>query len=223
MKKQTHRMMLLLTVLLMGMSGHLMAQEGNVVALERNITHPQPMTGLVLWPDEAEDRKSTYGKSIQLEFSYCLPCKVVTGCRGDGTINYDWSWFEQLLDDVASRGHQLVARFRYEYPSGTDVDGKKGTTAVPAYIKQRSDYMRPTPATQEATDLRTMPTGAMRSCSALRCSSIPTSASDTAMMPVWHFWKWASVIGRNITSTARICSLVSTSPRRLSSVSSFCT
>ena len=140
MKKQTHRMMLLLTVLLMGMSGHLMAQEGNVVALERNITHPQPMTGLVLWPDEAEDRKSTYGKSIQLEFSYCLPCKVVTGCQGDGTINYDWSWFEQLLDDVASRGHQLVARFRYEYPSGTDVDGKKGTTAVPAYIKQRSDY-----------------------------------------------------------------------------------
>lgn len=98
------------------------------------------MTGLVLWPDEAEDRNATYGQSITLEFSYCLPCKVVTGCDDRGNIQYNWEWFDNLLDDVASRGHQLVARFRYEYPSGTDVDGKKGTTAVPDYIKQRSDY-----------------------------------------------------------------------------------
>ncbi len=98
------------------------------------------MTGLVLWPDEAEERRKTYGETIQLEFSYCLPCKVVTGCAADGTIQYDWSWFDNLLADVASRGHQLVARFRYEYPSGTDVNGQKGTTAVPDYIKQRSDY-----------------------------------------------------------------------------------
>lgn len=98
------------------------------------------MTGLVLWPDEAEDRNATYGESIQLEFSYCLPCKVVTGCDDDGTIRYDWSSFDHLLDEVASRGHQLVVRFRYEYPSGTDVDGQKGTTAVPDYIKQRDDY-----------------------------------------------------------------------------------
>lgn len=110
------------------------------VTLQRQVTHPQPMTGLVLWPDEAEDRHDTYGGSIQLEFSYCLPCKVVTGCEDDGTILYDWSSFDQLLSEVAGRGHQLLARFRYEYPSGTDVDGKKGTTAVPAYIKQRSDY-----------------------------------------------------------------------------------
>ena len=98
------------------------------------------MTGLVLWPDEARDRHVHYGEAIQLEFAYCLPCKVVTGCQPDGTIVYDWSSFDQLLDDVASRGHQLIARFRYEYPSGTDVDGKKGTTAVPQYIKERSDY-----------------------------------------------------------------------------------
>ncbi len=116
------------------------AQTPQTMSLIRQITHPQPMTGLVLWPDEAEDRDATYGKSIQLEFSYCLPCKVVTGCETNGTILYDWSSFDQLLEEVASRGHQLVARFRYEYPSGTDVDGKKGTTAVPEYIKQRSDY-----------------------------------------------------------------------------------
>jgi hypothetical protein len=94
----------------------------------------------VLWPEEAKNRHTQYGRTIQLEFSYCLPCKVVTGCEEDGTIVYDWSWFENILDDVASRGHQLIARFRYEYPSGKDVDGNKGTTAVPDYIKQRSDY-----------------------------------------------------------------------------------
>ena len=116
------------------------AQSWQNVALSRSITHPQPMTGLVLWPDEAADRNATYGPSITLEFSYCLPCKVVTGCAADGTIQYDWTWFDNILSDVASRGHQLIARFRYEYPSSKDVDGQKGTTAVPAYIKQRSDY-----------------------------------------------------------------------------------
>ena len=58
------------------------------VRLLHSVTHPQPMTGLVLWPDEAEDRHQTYGATIQLEFSYCLPCKVVTGCAADGTNLY---------------------------------------------------------------------------------------------------------------------------------------
>jgi hypothetical protein len=110
------------------------------VELRRDITHPQPMTGLVLWPETARRLNDTYGQAIQLEFSYCLPCKVVTGCREDGTIEYDWSWFDRVLEDVASRGHQLIARFRYEYPSSRDVDGQRGTTAVPTYIKQRPDY-----------------------------------------------------------------------------------
>ena len=91
------------------------AQTWQSVALSRQITHPQPMTGLVLWPDEAEDRHANYGESIQLEFSYCLPCKVVKGCSDDGAIDYDWSSFDELLDEVAGRGHQLVASpGRYE-------------------------------------------------------------------------------------------------------------
>jgi hypothetical protein len=116
------------------------AQTWKAVALKRDITHPQPMTGLVLWPEEARRLHATYGQAIQLEYAYCLPCKVVTGCNADGTIVYDWSWFDRILDDVASRDHQLIARFRYEYPSSRDVDGHRGTTAVPDYIKQRSDY-----------------------------------------------------------------------------------
>lgn len=134
-----NKLLVLMTILMAGIAVcH--AQSWQSVPLTRKIVHPQPMTGLVLWPDEASDRHATYGETIQLEFSYCLPCKVVTGCEDDGTIVYDWNWFDTLLDDVASRGHQLIARFRYEYPSGTDVNGKKGTTAVPDYIKQRPDY-----------------------------------------------------------------------------------
>lgn len=117
----------------------IMADTG--VALRSEVTNPQPMTGLVLWPDQARDLFNTHGKSIQLEFSYCLPCKVVVGCDDNGTIRYDWTWFDNILDDVASRGHQLIARFRYEYPNSKDVDGKTaGMTAVPQYIKDRDDY-----------------------------------------------------------------------------------
>ena len=110
------------------------------VGIKRKITHTQPMTGLCLWPWKADDVNDTHGKSIQLEFNYFLPCKVVKGCKEDGTIIYDWSYFDETLCDVASRGHQLVARFRYEYPEANDVDGKPGTTAVPDYIKKLPDY-----------------------------------------------------------------------------------
>ena len=127
-------------ILLSALSMVMQAQEWTPVEINNSITHPQPMTGLVLWPEMAEEKNSTYNGSITLEFSYCLPCKVVKGCNTDGSIQYDWTWFDNILADVASRGHQLIARFRYEYPSGTDVDGKKGTTAVPQYIKDRSDY-----------------------------------------------------------------------------------
>lgn len=107
--------------------------------LVSHITHVQPMTGLVLWPDQARERNASYGQAISLEFSYCLPCKVVTGKLGD-QIQYDWTWFESLLDDIASRNHQAIVRFRYEYPNSKDVDGKRGTTAVPQYIKDLPDY-----------------------------------------------------------------------------------
>lgn len=83
---------------------------------------------------------STLGGAISLEFQYCLPCKVVTG-KSNGQIQYDWTWLENILNDIASRNHQAVLRFRYEYPSSTDVDGRtKGMTAVPAYIKALPDY-----------------------------------------------------------------------------------
>lgn len=45
----------------------------NKVALQSEITTVQPMSGIVFWPAQAKSRNSTYGSSISLEFSYCLP------------------------------------------------------------------------------------------------------------------------------------------------------
>ena len=102
------------------------------------IDHVQPMTGLVLWPSHGSINK--YKDVIALEYSYCLPCRVVTGKVGDA-IQYDWTYFENILNDIASRNHQAVIRFRYEYPGSREVDGStRGATAVPQYIKDLEDY-----------------------------------------------------------------------------------
>ena len=106
------------------------------VDLTRSITSVQPMTGLVLW--RTHDQVDKYASATTLEFSYCLACKVVTG-KKDGQIQYDWSYFEDILNDIASRNHQGIIRFRYENPGNTEV-GTTGATAVPQYIKDMSDY-----------------------------------------------------------------------------------
>ena len=109
------------------------------VAIQSKVNAVQPGTGLVLWSENASNRNAAYGKSIALEYAYCLPCKVVTG-KDNGVIRYDWSSFNSWLKDVASRGHQAVVRFRYEYPGERSVDGNPGTTAVPDYIKKLDNY-----------------------------------------------------------------------------------
>jgi len=109
------------------------------VAIQGKVDAVQPSTGLVLWSENASNRNAAYGKTISLEYAYCLPCKVVTG-KDNGVIRYDWSSFNSWLKDVASRGHQAVVRFRYEYPGERSVDGNPGTTAVPAYIKALPGY-----------------------------------------------------------------------------------
>lgn len=97
-----------------------------------------PMKGLVLWPETAESRPDL-SAAVSLEYSYCLPCDVAVGTDSGGSVIYDWSRFEALLDGIASRRHQAVVRFRYAYP-GEKLGGVKGATAVPAFIKDRSDY-----------------------------------------------------------------------------------
>lgn len=114
------------------------------IALNKEIETLEPMKGIVFWPDQAKSQKDLQ-KSISLEFSYCLPCAVVKG-KTDDKIDYDWSSFEKMLDDIASRGHQAIVRFRIEYPSETIENASgctekvKGATAVPNYIKANKSY-----------------------------------------------------------------------------------
>lgn len=93
------------------------------VALHSQISGVQPMTGLVLWNTNSNNKTWP----IQLEFSYMLYNDV---CKSRGV--YDWSAVEKVLDAVASRGHQAVLRFRYTYV------GQK--CAVPDWIKALPDY-----------------------------------------------------------------------------------
>ena len=93
------------------------------VALSSSIDGVQPMTGIVLWTT------SSYNKTdnIQLEYSYMLYNDV---CKSKD--EYDWSVVDNLLQSIASRGHQAVIRFRYVYPGYS--------AAVPDYIKSWEGY-----------------------------------------------------------------------------------
>ncbi|MBO4434082.1 MAG: DUF4832 domain-containing protein [Bacteroidales bacterium] len=93
-----------------------------VAELHSSITHVQPMTGIVLW-EETGSTKSW----VTLEFAYMLYNDV---CKEKDV--YDWSPVENLLNDIAKRGHQAVIRFRYTYV------GK--SCAVPDYIKAWPGY-----------------------------------------------------------------------------------
>ncbi|MBP5351071.1 MAG: hypothetical protein J6Y56_03830 [Fibrobacterales bacterium] len=105
------------------------------VPLQSSITKALPMTGLVFW---TTNYRSGYDDATALEFGYCYPAAVVKGKNSDGTINYDWSSFEELLDRAAARNHQEVVRIAYENPTDKAWDGVKGHTAVPEYIKKDS-------------------------------------------------------------------------------------
>ncbi len=121
-------------------TGNPPADEGQFISVPMHRTSDgvQPGTGIVFWPDHAKSLHQTYGDAISLEFTYCLPSNVVTG-KTDGNLQYNWDSFDALLDDIASRGHQAVIRFRYEYPAGHD-GSSDGKTAVPDYIKAMPDY-----------------------------------------------------------------------------------
>ena len=95
------------------------------IALQSEIQNIQPMTGIVLWTSNA--RSKVNKEYLQLEFAYMLYNEV---CKEKDV--YDWTPMDNLLQEVADRGHQLVVRFRYTYV------GKQ--CAVPDYIKAWEGY-----------------------------------------------------------------------------------
>jgi hypothetical protein len=104
------------------------------VALNSTITTLEPLKGIVFWP--SHESIVSYQNSISLEFSYCLYSDVVNTAGV-----YNWTSFDVLLNDIASRGHQAIIRFRYEYPGPSGaIAGVNGACAVPAYIKALPGY-----------------------------------------------------------------------------------
>ena len=95
------------------------------VPLQSKIQNIQPMTGIVLWNNNA--KSVTDKDKLQLEFAYLLYSDV---CKEKDV--YDWSSLDALLEKVAARGHQMVIRYRYTYV------GQQ--CAVPDYIKAWPGY-----------------------------------------------------------------------------------
>ena len=94
------------------------------VSVTSEITHVQPMTGIVVWQDNSESRGRSW---VTMEFAYMLYNDV---CKKKDV--FDWTPMENLLNSAQSRGHQAVVRFRYTYPGYS--------CAVPDYIKELDDY-----------------------------------------------------------------------------------
>lgn len=88
-----------------------------------NFTKVQPMTGIVVWDGNEHANSGAH----TLEYSYMLYEDIVSE-KGV----YDWAVVENKLNDIASRNHQAIIRFRFTYV------GK--TTSVPKYIKDLPDY-----------------------------------------------------------------------------------
>ena len=93
------------------------------IALNSKIENVQPMTGIVFWAPAAREIRDV----ISLEYAYMHYNDIV---KEEGV--YDWTVVENLLNDIASRSHQAILRFRYTYP------GRANT--APDYIKERDDY-----------------------------------------------------------------------------------
>ncbi|MEC7264955.1 MAG: DUF4832 domain-containing protein [Bacteroidota bacterium] len=88
-----------------------------------SFTKVQPMTGIVVWDGNPNASSGAH----TLEYSYMLFEDVVSE-KGV----YDWTVVEDKLNDIASRNHQAILRFRYTYV------GQQ--TSVPKYIKDLPDY-----------------------------------------------------------------------------------
>ena len=82
-----------------------MAKSHLVLALVAAVILPTEaaLKGIVLWPHQAR-KYPDLSAAISLEYSYALPCDVVSGTNSTGALVCDWSKIDSLLDDIASRG-----------------------------------------------------------------------------------------------------------------------
>lgn len=118
-----HCSLAMLVVVTWGFPSTAWSQSMRKLPLRSKVDSVQPMTGIVLWSSNPQADSTP----IQLEFSYLRYRDVV-----DQQGQYDWSPVDQLLDQVASRGHQAILRWHDTYV------GKP--TGVPEVIRQMDGY-----------------------------------------------------------------------------------
>uniref|UniRef100_A0A914CJ06 Uncharacterized protein n=1 Tax=Acrobeloides nanus TaxID=290746 RepID=A0A914CJ06_9BILA len=111
------------------------------VPLKSNITQVNPMLGLVFWDDNYFTPYTAYS----LEYLYLPVNNLVIG-RINGTLQYNWTYLENRLNNIANRGHQAIFRPYYEYPGDP--------TAVPAFLKNISGYKGQVYSGEEFMDWR---------------------------------------------------------------------
>lgn len=116
----------------------LTAQEYENLDLHSEVTHVQPMTGIVFWTDNANALNSL-GDKTQLEFSYLIYSDII-----QEKDTYDWSSVDAILEKTATNGRQAVLRFRYTYPGETIV-------SVPNYIVNTAGYTNRTENVEGST------------------------------------------------------------------------
>lgn len=93
------------------------------IHLQGEITHVQPMTGIVMWaPSSNSDMDYIQLEFLKLGYNDVVQQKGV----------YDWSTVELDLKSIAGRKHQAVLRFQETEP------GEK--TTVPDFIKKLETY-----------------------------------------------------------------------------------
>ena len=97
------------------------------IALQSSIDQVQPMTGIVFW-NTNNSALNDLGNIVQLEYSYLIYSDIVSEKEV-----YNWDVVDNLLTEVAERGHQAILRFRYTYPGKT-------ASSVPNYIEESAQY-----------------------------------------------------------------------------------
>lgn len=113
-----------------------------LVPLQSVVEEVPPMTGIVLWQthdiwDGSTTEAETMAEAITLEYRYLRFSDVVNKEKGV----YDWTYVDNILDDIASRNHQAILRLYYTYIEDIDPhDEVARATSVPQYIKDLPDY-----------------------------------------------------------------------------------
>jgi hypothetical protein len=115
--------MAMLVVFTLGSQNPAWSQSMRKLSLQSKVETVQPMTGIALWNSNPQADSAP----IQLEFSYLRYRDVV-----DEKGRYDWRSVDQLLDQIANRGHQAILRWHDTYV------GKP--TGVPEVIQRMDGY-----------------------------------------------------------------------------------